>query len=236
NRRDTMIGASIVQDGWWEKDEIELLCWFLSACYGAEAVVEILDVGAYTGVYSIALARFPFPEVQVHAFEAQREIYDLLTETITLNGLDNVQCHHKAVSSESAAVLRFPEVDYDTPANFGSVEIEPAAKPDFDGRRQAGRIEEVETVRIDDMGLDKVRLIKIDTEGMEHKVLAGAESTILRCRPLIFVEHEKTDFGALKTFLRKTGYRAFYAQRPNILCLPAELDHIKIEGATAVEL
>jgi len=236
SRRDTVIGASIAQDGWWEKDEIELLRWFVSACYGAEPAVVIVDVGAYTGVYAIALARFPFPRVTVHAFEPQREIYDMLTETVAANELDNVRCHHKAASSESAAILRFPAVDYDAPANFGSVEIEPVARPDFDGRRHTERMEEVETVRIDDLALDRVRLMKIDAEGMEHKVLAGAADTLRRCRPLVFVEHEKTDFEALKAFLRGAGYRAFYAQRPNILCLPVELDHIRIEGATAVAL
>ncbi|MDH5535178.1 MAG: tetratricopeptide repeat protein [Betaproteobacteria bacterium] len=236
SRRDTMIGASIAKDGWWEKDEIELLRWFISACYGTESTVEIIDVGAYTGVYAIALARFPFSGVTVHAFEPQREIYEMLTETVAANELENVHCHHKAVSSESAAILRFPAVDYDNPANFGSVEIEPVTRPDFDGRRHTEQIEEVETVRIDDLALNKLRLIKIDAEGMEHKVLAGAADTLRRCRPLIFVEYEKTDFDALKALLLAAGYRAFYAQRPNILCLPVEFDHIRIEGAKAVEL
>jgi len=116
------------------------------------------------------------------------------------------------------------------------VEIEPAARADFDGRRHAERIEEVETARIDDLALQRVRLLKIDAEGMEHKVLAGASNTLRRCRPVVFVEYEKTDFDALKALLRTAGYRAFYAQRPNILCLPAEFDHIRIEGAKAVAL
>ena len=51
-----------------------------------------------------------------------------------------------------------------------------------------------------------------------------------RCRPLIFLEYEKTDFEAVKAFLRRTGYRSYYPQRPNILCVPEELDRVKIEG------
>jgi hypothetical protein len=70
---------------------------------------------------------------------------------------------------------------------------------------------------------------------MEHKVLAGASETIRRCRPLIFVEHEKTDFAAVKAFLRDANYRSYYAQRPNILCVPAEITHIRIENARSVE-
>jgi FkbM family methyltransferase len=234
-RQDTMIAPNVARDGWWEKDEIELLRWFMVNCFAGEPEVEVLDVGAYTGVYTIALARFPFSRLTVHAFEAQREIYDMLAATVALNGLDNVCCHHKAVSAESGKVIEFDAVDYDAPANFGSVEIETAAMPDFDGRRLGQRTETVETLKIDDLALARVRLMKIDAEGMEHKVLAGASETIRRCRPLIFVEHEKTDFAAVKAFLRDANYRSYYAQRPNILCVPAEITHIRIENARSVE-
>lgn len=235
NRHDNMIGASLARFGAWEKDEIELLRWFMSACYGSETEVEILDIGAYSGVYAIALARFAFPKVTVHAFEAQREIFGMLVGTVALNGLSNVICHHKAVSSDSGTIIRFAAVNYDEPANFGAVEIEPAARPDFDGKRLKGATEAVETARIDDLGLERVRLMKIDAEGMEHKVLAGAGETIRRCQPLIFLEYEKTDFAAVKSLLRAAGYRSYYAQRPNILCIPAGFDHVKIGGAVAVE-
>ena len=96
-------------------------------------------------------------------------------------------------------------------------------------------METVETIRIDELALNKVRLMKIDTEGMEHKVLSGAADTIGRCRPLIFLEYEKTDFEFVKAFLRDAKYRSYYAQRPNILCVPGEIDHIKIDGAKSVK-
>jgi len=147
-----------------------------------------------------------------------------------------VRVHHRAVSDTSGTVIRFPAVDYTQPANFGALEIEPAHKADFDGSRRADQWEEVATIRIDELALQQVKLIKIDAEGMEHKVLAGAAQTIRRCRPLIFVEYEKTDFEAVKTFLRNAGYRAWYAQRPNILCLPEEITHIRIDGAKSVDL
>jgi len=57
-------------------------------------------------------------------------------------------------------------------------EIERAATPEFDGRRLERETGEVETPRIDDLALGEVRLMKIDADGMEHKVLAGASATI----------------------------------------------------------
>ena len=235
NRFDNMIGLAISQHGSWEKDEIELLRWVVSACYQSEPEIEILDIGANSGIHTIAFARFPFPKVTVHAFEPQRNIFCMLAGTVALNGLDHVYCHHKAASSASGQRIQIPAVDYDQPANFGALELEPVAKPDFDGKRLAGTTETIETLRIDDLALTRVRLMKIDAEGMEHKVLAGSISTIERCRPVLFLEYEKTDFGLVKAFLRDARYRSYYAQRPNILCVPDEFNDIKFEGAERVE-
>ena len=41
---------------------------------------------------------------------------------------------------------------------------------------------------LDSMKLERLDYMKIDVEGMELKVLRGAEQTLKRCRPLLFVE------------------------------------------------
>jgi FkbM family methyltransferase len=46
----------------------------------------------------------------------------------------------------------------------------------------------VRTIRIDDLGLDDVCLLKIDAEGAEPRVLDGAKETIARCNPIVVVE------------------------------------------------
>ena len=84
NRHDTVIGHWIAHDGGWERDEIELLRWITSACYGTEPKVEILDIGANIGTHTIAFARFPFPQVTVHAFEAQRIVFQMLAAEMAL--------------------------------------------------------------------------------------------------------------------------------------------------------
>lgn len=235
NRHDTVIGHWIAHDGGWEKDEIELLRWITSACYGSEQQVEILDIGANVGTHAIAFARFPFPRVTVHAFEAQRIVFQMLAGTIALNALDNVYCHHNAVSSSSGEVIEIAAIDYDAPGDFGSLELEPARNSDFVAKRIADSMERIRTVAIDELALQSVRLMKIDTEGMEHKVLAGAVQTLERSRPVLFFEYTKTDFEWVRALLRHLEYRSYYAQRPNVLAFPAEFTDIELKGAQSVE-
>lgn len=95
--------------------------------------------------------------------------------------------------------------------------------------------ERIRTVSVDDLALQNVRLMKIDIEGMEHKVLGGAVQTLERSRPVRFFEYTKTDFDWIRTLLGRLEYRSYYAQRPNVLAFPAEFTDSELKGARAVE-
>jgi FkbM family methyltransferase len=230
NRFDTVIGISISTRGDWEKEQLDLIQSVLQACTPPDSAITILDVGANIGTHTLAFAQFPFKLVTVHAYEAQRQVYYMLAGTVAINSLDHVYCHHKAVSDRSNQSITVPVPDYDSPANFGGVEIEAAVNPDFAGQSLPGATDTIETVRIDDGRFDNLKLLKIDVEGMENKVLAGAAATIDRHRPLIFVEYGKTDFTALLQFLRGKNYVSYFVPGMNLFSLPAELGMV-IKGA-----
>jgi FkbM family methyltransferase len=230
NRFDTVIGIAISTRGDWEKEQLDLILSVLQACTPADTAITILDVGANIGTHTLAFAQFPFKRVTVHAYEAQRQVFYMLAGSVALNSLDHVYCHHKAVSDQTNQAISVPVLDYDSPANFGGVEIEPAVNPDFTGKALPGAHEPIETVRIDDREFDNLKLLKIDVEGMENKVLAGATATIDRHRPLIFVEYGKTDFTALLQFLRGKNYVSYFVPGMNLFSLPAELGMV-IKGA-----
>lgn len=235
NRYDKVIGLAVSERGSWEREQIELLRATLLRCTPADAAISIADVGANIGTHTLAFARFPFRRVTVHAFEAQRQVYYMLAGTVALNSLDHVYCHHRAVSDESDRTLRVPRLDYDHPANFGGVELEPAVNPDFAGVAVKDEFEEIQTTRLDDCVFDELRLIKIDVEGMEHKVLRGATATIAHHRPLLFIEYSKTDFSAVAGFLREQRYAAYFVPGENLLCLPQE-SGIEIPGASRLDI
>ena len=75
--------------------------------------------------------------------------------------------------------------------------------------------------RLDSVGLARVDLIKVDVEGMEEEVLAGAEETIKRARPYLIVEHYKLGAATLEAKVMQFGYKV-WRDGMNLVCLPEE--------------
>lgn len=50
------------------------------------------------------------------------------------------------------------------------------------------------TILLDSLGLNKVDFIKMDIEGYEYPALVGATQTILKWKPIICIEQNKSDF------------------------------------------
>lgn len=160
-----------------------------------------LDIGANFGGYSYEMARLG---ARVIAFEPNPAM------------------------ARALAGLRIPDVD-----------IRPCAVSDFDGEvmlhvppgwghvlatiradvlgDQHFQSVAVQAVTLDNADLPVVRFIKIDVEGAEEAVLAGATQVIARDRPAILVEvEERHNPGGLKrivSMLQARGYRgSFYRQ------------------------
>jgi len=219
NRQDLGVGAQLAAAGAYDPDEIALLGTLVKSIGRADAVV--LDIGANIGVHAVSLADMVGPRGRVHAFEAQRIVYYMLAGNLALNSIENVFCHHAAVGAAPGRI-RIPQFDYGRPLSFGSVEFGPQQVEPIGQARgnDPARMDHVDVITVDGMGLPAVHLMKIDVEGMELDVLRGAAKTIERDRPLLFVEYLKGDRKALAGWLLAAGYRLFL-HRHNWLCIGA---------------
>ena len=150
---------------------------------------------------------------------------------VALNELGNVRALPVALG-RAAGRTKVPALDYRGANNFGGIAL------------GAAEGEDVAVVVLDEVELPKVRLIKVDVEGMELDVLAGARQTLARHRPILYVENDRADKAeALVARLLEDGYRMWWHTPPlynpanflgnpqnvfgnivsfNMLCLPRE--------------
>jgi FkbM family methyltransferase len=202
-----------------DHDEIALLGQVLQLC---EPDPVFIDAGANFGTYSLGLAPMLGAHGKIHAFEPQRLIFNMLAGSIALNGLVNVYCYNMALGDHEGEV-EVPQFDYTRALNFGSIEFGLEQKEPLtqERGRDAARVEHVPLTTLDRFHFPRADIIKVDVEGMELPVLAGAEETIRRCRPVMYVEALKTNAGALREKILSWGYEV-HLNKMNYLCIPAE--------------
>jgi FkbM family methyltransferase len=213
NRHDTIRGRSLMEYGKAnDHPEIELLVELLKR-RGPQSVA--IDVGANFGCFALAFA----PHCQrVLAFEPQPELYEMLLQTLGLatafvrRVVEPMDC---AVGAARGGMW-LPEIDYNAPADFGSVRLS------RDGGSRA-----VFGFSLDEIvyEIDRVDLLKIDVEGMEMDVLLGAEQTILKHHPILYVEYIHCDLLPLIAWIKARGYPHVRFVGNNLLADPNPVAH-----------
>ena len=150
----------------------------------------VFDVGASFGLYAIAAARAVGPAGRVFAFEAAPRTAEALRRHLAWNGVaDRVEVVEAAVADRTAEA---PFWEHET--SFLASLTEESFRQEE--RRFAGPAapRKVATIALGDFcerrGLDP-DVVKIDVEGAEDRVLAGARPLLERGKAVFFVEvHE----------------------------------------------
>jgi FkbM family methyltransferase len=194
---DTYIGRSLDTYGEYSEGEIDLFRQLLRP--GDVAI----DAGANVGALTVPMARCVGHQGAILAFEPQRVVFDFLANNLRLNGLTNVVPHRRALGAQSGTV-RVPRLDYAEVDNFGGVAL-----------GEPGDGEDVELVTIDSLALPRLRLLKVDVEGMECQVVTGARATIERFQPALYIENDRAEHSRqLISLLFDLGYRLWWHITP----------------------
>jgi FkbM family methyltransferase len=183
------------QETWFE-DELE----FVRACLQPGDCS--VDVGANFGVFSTAMATAVGAHGLVLAFEPAAPTAAFLRETLSANGLNQVQATQAALSDRAGSAL-----------------LEIGDSPELNALTEtpgAGRdTERVELLRLDDVlrthGAVQPSLIKIDAEGHELEVGKGAQRMLVAHEPLVLFEikHGDSIEYRLLDFLQTLGFDAY---------------------------
>ncbi len=175
NINDSFVGRSLDLYGEWSESELQTLAQLLKPGY------VVLDVGANIGTHTVFFAKTVGDQGVVYAFEPQRLAFQNLCANVALNALRRVVTRQVAVGAE-ASVVHLQVADPRLELNFAALPL--------NGQTQGER---VEVIAIDCLALARCDLIKVDVEGMETQVLQGAQQTIARCHPVLFLENNTVE-------------------------------------------
>lgn len=157
DRRD-VIGSSIIEDGQWEALVTETICAILKP--GDVA----LDIGANMGYDALLMSHLVGDKGLVVAFEPDLENLSRFLRSVLVNGRSNIVVQSIALSDDvGKAVISPPPAE-----NLGTSNMRPSG--DISGRP-------ILTAKLDSLLNEKdfgrIKLVKMDVEGFEHKVLKG---------------------------------------------------------------
>lgn len=166
----------------------------------------ILDVGAYIGIYTVAIAKRLNNQGKVIAFEPDTKSYATLQSMVQLNQVsERVEAVNVAVGAVDQNILF--EMGRESQSHI-----------DLTASRN---VTTVRCIRLDTLVAgQKVDIIKIDVEGYEKWVLEGANQILSRgekaprflhieVHPFAWSQTE-TSSESLLALLKKFGYQAYY--------------------------
>lgn len=182
--------------GTWEPEVVRAISKSVSCGMTA------FDIGAYAGFFTLLLSKLVGPKGKVVAFEPLPANFRVLEENVKLNSIQNVIVEKQVVAS-STGQFSLPVPDLGSSLLAGP----------FDEGDERG------TLLVPSTSLDgyvfrnemRVDFIKIDVEGLEDEVLAGAERTLDAFHPIMVIELHDLDnergVHPAVADLKKFGYR-----------------------------
>jgi FkbM family methyltransferase len=122
----------------------------------------VLDIGANEGVFSIMLAKL-YPDIRVVAVEPVQRTFFQLMRNIGLNGVTNIETLNVGVGAERGQVDMIVSNEMSGGSSAAQRELHPEHE----------HVEKVDIVTLDSIlsRYERVRLLKMDIEGMEYEAL-----------------------------------------------------------------
>lgn len=136
----------------------------------------VLDAGANIGNHTVYFSKICGAK-KVYAYEPLKPVYDMLCKNVELNNINNVECHNIALGERSgrASIEEFHS------SNLGGTSF----KEDTNGK--------FVLTSLDEQSFENLDFCKIDVEGHQLKLLKGAEKTLAKFKPALWIEMLSTE-------------------------------------------
>ena len=155
------------------------------------------DIGMNFGFFTCLCAQLG---QEAHGFEAIESLVERAKRNCSLNGFRNVSLNQVVLSDrEGQALFNLPR---EGSSNRGTGSLVHGGQ---------GDTMTVQTLTLDsycrNQSIRRLDLMKIDVEGAEHQVLAGAVNTVERHRPVVIFEKNPESFEEAGRILTRRGYK-----------------------------
>jgi len=196
NKHDDWVGKSLEAYGEYSEGEVDI---FKNLIQEGDIVVE---AGSNIGAHTLPLSRIVGEKGRVYSFEPQRLAFQTICGNMAMNSIMNVVCFQAGVSNKNEQI-KIKELNYNQDYNFGGFSID-----NFKGGNTT-----LDLYKLDDKlaQIPRLKLIKMDIEGMEAKALKGAKQLIEKFKPILYLENDKLERSKkLLKLLFSMNYRVFW--------------------------
>jgi FkbM family methyltransferase len=162
--------------------------------------MNVVDVGAHIGTYTVIAAEKVGANGNIIAIEPEIQNYRRLIENIRLNNFKNVITENIALADHEGVeklYLHFLPGKDSLVMKEGSI-----------SSREV-RVKTLDTL-LREIGFNKIDVIKIDTEGAEMLILKGAEKTLKenpKAKIIVASYHYPSEIKEVTDFLNKRGFK-----------------------------
>lgn len=167
----------------------------------------IFDIGANIGTYTTWIAKL-FPMGKIYCFEPQRLVFQMLCGNIAINNFDNCYAYNMAIGYQND-YKEVIEPDYYSKEDFGIFSLIEDKIKEKSGNRYVVPLISLDTF-VETFKIEKVDFLKIDVEGMDVDVLRGAQKTIEKYRPTLFIEHSDNRKSVLNDIIEYLGMDKYF--------------------------
>lgn len=177
--RDTEVGQSIRSAKTWAPGEGRFLRETL------RPGMNVIDVGANIGFFTLLMANMVGAEGRVLAVEADPDTVGILRANLALRNSTNVDVLPVA-ATRSSGIVTVSRCSDNLGGHKGFVAV------------GADEYIPVQGIRLDDVldPAEPIDFVKVDVEGMDHAAIEGLERSIRQWRPLLLVEFNPSNIEA----------------------------------------
>lgn len=191
NVNDLTVGRSLDLYGEWSEGEVNLFQTLIQLGH------TVIEVGANIGAHTVFLAKSVGLQGKVFAIEPQRLNFQMLCANLGLNSITNTYTYQIALSDQPGFI---PVAGLPGQTSSSSLIVQG---------------EQVQTATLDSFSIPQCRFLKLDVGEMLTAVLQGANQTLQRCQPIVYMVSDRAHPAAAIAHLTQLGYN-LYAFRPHL--------------------